>query len=141
MACTSSGRLFQIAFFFITFSDMVFKSTGFALTIAGYILGHSHGGRQFLPSAHGKFANILFVPMALQLCLGIYLKLHIHEKTLRPWAVRFHGVLGKAYPILGWVQILFGFIAFHGYCRGDGLGQCLAHYIMVRTITIRWQKI
>lgn len=107
------------------------KTTGFVLTAAGYILGHSHKGRQFLPSAHGKFANILFLPITIQLCLGVYLKLHIHEKTLRPWAVRFHGIIGKAYPILAWVQILFGFIAFRSYCRGDGLGQCLAHYIMV----------
>ena len=65
-----------------------------------------------------------------QLSLGIYLKLHIHERTLRPWAVRAHGVLGKAYPIIGWVQMLFGAIAFRGYCRGGNLGQCLAHYIM-----------
>ena len=77
-------------------------------------------------------ANILYVPLALQLALGIYLKLHIHEETLRPWAVRLHGVVGKAYPILGWVQMLFGAIAFRGYCRGGNLGQCLAHYIMVR---------
>jgi len=26
--------------------------------------------------------------------------------------------------------MLFGAIAFRGYCRGDDLGQCLAHYIM-----------
>ncbi|OCH96301.1 hypothetical protein OBBRIDRAFT_787374 [Obba rivulosa] len=106
------------------------QSTGFALTAGGYILGHSHGGRQFLAGAHGKMANILFIPIGLQLLLGIYLKLHIHEKTIRPWAVRAHGVVGKAYPILGWTQMLFGAIAFRGYCRGDNLGQCLAHYIM-----------
>ncbi|EJF64448.1 hypothetical protein DICSQDRAFT_153454 [Dichomitus squalens LYAD-421 SS1] len=106
------------------------QSAGFALTIAGYILGHSHKGRAFLAGAHGKMASILFVPIALQLFLGIYLKLHIHEQTLRPWAVRLHGVVGKAYPILGWVQMLFGAITFGGYCRGGNLGQCLAHYIM-----------
>ncbi|EMD39097.1 hypothetical protein CERSUDRAFT_112790 [Gelatoporia subvermispora B] len=106
------------------------QSAGFALTAGGYILGHSHGGRQFLAGAHGKMANILFAPIALQLLLGIYLKLHIHEKTIRPWAVRAHGVVGKAYPILGWTQMLFGAIAFRRYCRGDNLGQCLAHYIM-----------
>ena len=77
-------------------------------------------------------ASILFVPIALQLFLGIYLKLHIHERTIRPWAVRLHDVVGKAYPILGWVQMLFGAIAFRGYCRDGNLGQCLAHYIMVR---------
>ena len=75
-------------------------------------------------------ANVLLVPIFLQLVLGIYLKLHIHEETLRPWAVRLHGVVGKAYPIFGWTQMLFGAIAFRGYCRGDDLGQCLAHYIM-----------
>ncbi|KAJ7725246.1 hypothetical protein B0H14DRAFT_3002964 [Mycena olivaceomarginata] len=74
------------------------------LTAGGYILGHSHGGRQFLPSAHGTFASLLFIPIAAQLVLGIYLKLHIHEGSIRPWAVRLHGVAE--------------------------LGQCLAHYIM-----------
>ncbi|KAI1790285.1 hypothetical protein LXA43DRAFT_1017323 [Ganoderma leucocontextum] len=106
------------------------QSTGFALTAAGYVLGHSHKGRSFLAGAHGQMASILFVPIALQLVLGIYLKLHIHEQTIRPWAVRLHGVVGKAYPILGWVQMLFGAIAFRGYCRDGNLGQCLAHYIM-----------
>ncbi|KAI0074481.1 hypothetical protein K474DRAFT_1647849 [Panus rudis PR-1116 ss-1] len=106
------------------------QSTGFALTAAGYVLGHSHKGRQFLAGVHGKMANVLFLPIALQLSLGIYLKLHIHEKSLRPWAVRLHSLVGKSYPILGWTQMLFGAIAFRGYCRGGHLGQCLAHYIM-----------
>ncbi|KAH9951105.1 hypothetical protein B0H21DRAFT_818596 [Amylocystis lapponica] len=106
------------------------QSAGYALTVAGYVLGHSHGGRAFPASAHGAMASLLFVPIGLQLALGIYLKLHIHEETLRPWAVRAHGVVGKAYPILGWVQMLFGAIALRGYCRGGNLGQCLAHYIM-----------
>ncbi|KAJ3551229.1 hypothetical protein NM688_g4825 [Phlebia brevispora] len=106
------------------------QSCGFVFTLGGYILGHSHGGRSFLAGAHGVMANILFAPIFLQLGLGIYLKLHIHEETIRPWAVRAHGVLGKAYPILGWLQMLFGVIAFRGYCRGGALGQCLAHYIM-----------
>ena len=107
------------------------QSAGFALTIAGVFLGHSHGGRQFYASVHGSFAKFLFFPIALQLGLGIYLKLHIHEKTIRPWAVKAHGVLGKAYPVLGWAQMLFGAITFRNYCRGGNLGQCLAHYIMV----------
>ena len=76
-------------------------------------------------------ANILFIPIALQLFLGIYLKLHIQEQTIRPWAVRVHVIVGKSYPIIGWAQMLFGAIAFRGYCRGGHLGQCLAHYIMV----------
>lgn len=94
------------------------------------MLGHSHKGRAFSHSAHGTYANILFIPMGLQLALGIYLKLHIHERSIRPWAVRLHGVVGKSYPILAWVQMLFGAIVFRGYCQGGHLGQCLAHYIM-----------
>lgn len=106
------------------------QSCGIAFTLGGYILGHAHGGRAFLAGAHGVMANIMLVPILLQLALGIYLKLHIHEETIRPWAVRAHGVVGKAYPVFGWVQMLFGAIAFRGYCRGGNLGQCLAHYIM-----------
>jgi hypothetical protein len=79
------------------------------------------------------FANILLLPIAAQGALGVYLKSHIHERTWRPLAVRAHGIIGKSYPVLGWVQMLFGAIVFRGYCRGDELGQCLAHYIMVRS--------
>ena len=107
------------------------QSTGFALTIGGYFLGHMHGGRKFLWSAHGPFANVVMIFVATQLALGIYLKLHIHERSIRPYAVVLHGVVGKAYPIIGWTQMLFGVIAYMGYCRGGHLGQCLAHYIMV----------
>ncbi|KAF8202448.1 hypothetical protein BJ912DRAFT_944861 [Pholiota molesta] len=106
------------------------QATGYALTAGGYILGHSHKGRAFFAGAHGTFAKVLFIPILAQLVLGIYLKLHIHEKSIRPWIVPLHGIIGKAYPILGWVQMLFGIIAFRGYCRGGALGQCLAHYIM-----------
>ncbi|KAF9497747.1 hypothetical protein BDN71DRAFT_1387007 [Pleurotus eryngii] len=106
------------------------QSAAFALTFGGYILGHSHGGRMFLPSIHGSFASLLFIPILLQLSLGIYLKLHIHEETTRPYAVVAHGVLGKAYPVLGWSQMLFGALTYGGYCRDGNLGQCLAHYIM-----------
>ncbi|KAJ7460808.1 hypothetical protein FB451DRAFT_1270391 [Mycena latifolia] len=106
------------------------QSAGFLLTAGGYILGHSHKGRMFLPSAHGAFADLLFAPMAAMLFLGVYLKLHIHEQSIRPWAVRLHGLIGKAYPVLGWTQMLFGAIAYRSYCRDDDLGQCLAHYIM-----------
>ncbi|KAK7038692.1 hypothetical protein VNI00_010576 [Paramarasmius palmivorus] len=106
------------------------QSVGFLLTAGGYILGHSHKGRSFLEGAHGKMASIMFIPITAQLVLGIYLKLHIHERTLRPWAVRAHGILGKSYPIWGWIQMLFGAITIRSYCRGGHLGQCLAHYIM-----------
>jgi hypothetical protein len=33
-------------------------------------------------------------------------------------------------PVVSWVQMLFGGITAMGYCRGDHLGQCLAHFIM-----------
>lgn len=99
------------------------QATGYALTVAGYILGHSHKGRAFPPSAHGKFANFLVIPIISQLVLGIYLKLHIHEKSVRPYFVVAHGIIGKIYPILAWTQMLFGIIAFRGYCRGGALGQ------------------
>ncbi|OBZ73721.1 Protein YTP1 [Grifola frondosa] len=106
------------------------QSAGFVLTAAGYVLGHAHRGRAFLAGAHGMMASILFAPIALQLLLGIYLKLHIHEETIRPWAVRMHGVWGRRIRSLAGRKWLFGAIAFRGYCRGDNLGQCLAHYIM-----------
>jgi Domain of unknown function (DUF2427) len=124
-----------------------YQSVGFALTVGGFILGHAHKGRMFLPSVHGSFAFILMGPIVAQLGLGIYLKLHIHEKTIRPFAVIAHGVLGRMYPIFGWMQMLFGALTFRGYCRGGALGaylrhlvylfflmylkgQCLAHYFM-----------
>lgn len=43
--------------------------------------------------------------MITQFALGIYLKLHIHEKTIRPYVVPFHGVIGKIWPVLGWCQV------------------------------------
>ncbi|KAJ4474901.1 hypothetical protein J3R30DRAFT_3406089 [Lentinula aciculospora] len=127
------GILFPVGMVFgITKSrwHVPLQSTGIALTIGGYILGHSHKGRAFLASVHGTMANILLIPIITQLALGIYLKLHINEQTLRPWAVCLHGIVGKSYPIFGWIQMLFGVITFRGYCRGGHLGQCLAHYIM-----------
>ena len=67
---------------------------------------------------------MLFIPMVSQLVLGIYLKLHIHERSIRPYAVVAHGVIGKIFPILGWTQMTFGFITLNrGYCRGDLLSK------------------
>jgi hypothetical protein len=61
------------------------------------------------------------------------LKFHItkgfHGKV-RKVAVYGHGIVGKAMPIVAWVQMLFGGITALGYCREDHLGQCLAHFIM-----------
>ncbi|KIY63328.1 hypothetical protein CYLTODRAFT_360148 [Cylindrobasidium torrendii FP15055 ss-10] len=106
------------------------QSAGILLTVGGVFLGHLHGGRSFLKSFHGTFANIILLVLLVQAVLGVYLKLHIHEKSLRPWMVRLHGVVGKAYPVIGWAQMLFGAVAFRGFCRGGHLGQCAAHYIM-----------
>lgn len=108
------------------------QSLAFALTFAGIILGHAHGGRQFTHSFHGSFASWLLLPILAQLSLGVYLKLHIHEETVRPYAVRAHGILGRIWPILGWVQGLFGVVVLRGFCGEVGAGQCAAHYIMVR---------
>lgn len=44
--------------------------------------------------------------------------------------VPIHGVLGKAMPVAAWVQMLFGGITAQGFCRGEHLGQCAAHFIM-----------
>lgn len=70
-----------------------------------------------------------------QIAMGIYLKLHlekgIHGK-IRKIVVKGHGIVGKALPVVTWVQFLFGGITAVGFCRseGDHVGQCLAHFIM-----------
>jgi len=33
-------------------------------------------------------------------------------------------------PVAAWVQMVFGGIASQGFCRGDHVGQCAAHFIM-----------
>ncbi|KAG8221103.1 hypothetical protein J3R82DRAFT_2626 [Butyriboletus roseoflavus] len=106
------------------------QSLAFALTFAGIILGHAHGGRRFPHSFHGSLGSWLLLPILAQLSLGIYLKLHVNERTLRPYAVRAHGILGRVWPILGWVQGLFGVIVLRGFCGEAGAVQCAAHYIM-----------
>ena len=50
--------------------------------------------------------------------------------TVRKGLVILHGVVGKALPIMTWVQFIFGGITALGFCRGDHLGQCAAHFIM-----------
>ncbi|KAH7890976.1 hypothetical protein F5I97DRAFT_1976452 [Phlebopus sp. FC_14] len=106
------------------------QSVAFALTFGGILLGHAHGGRQFPHSYHGSIGSWILVPILGQLLLGVYLKLHIHEQSIRPYAVRAHGILGRIWPILGWVQGLFGVIVLRGFCGEVGAGQCAAHYIM-----------
>ena len=106
---------------------------GVAVAVPGYFLGHLHKGRQFGPNVHAKFANWLMFMLIAQTTAGLYLKLHIERGILgkfRPLLVRGHGVLGTILPIAAWVQFLFGGIASQGFCQGEHLGQCLAHFIM-----------
>jgi hypothetical protein len=68
-----------------------------------------------------------------QVVVGVYLKLHLERGfhgRMRKWFVVAHGISGKILPIAAWVQMLFGGITSLGFCRGDHLGQCLAHFIM-----------
>ncbi|KAJ3565117.1 hypothetical protein NP233_g7845 [Leucocoprinus birnbaumii] len=108
-----------------------------AIGLASVLLAaaHPHHDQLTDEQANAPVDAILWIHMVLQaavwgLALGIYLKLHIHERTIRPYFVTAHGILGKLYPVLGWMQMLFGAVTFRGYCRGGHLGQCLAHYIM-----------
>ncbi len=73
-------------------------TTSLALTVGGYFLGHGHGGRSFPKTAHGTMASLLVFYLAAQTFLGIYLKLHLPEKRLRPTLVTIHGILGKSFP-------------------------------------------
>lgn len=104
------------------------------LAILGYILGHAHKGRQFAsPNVHAKFASWLMFMLLAQVVLGVYLRLHLErgfQGKIRKWFVLGHGVLGKVIPVAAWVQMLFGGIVALGFCRGDHLGQCAAHFIM-----------
>lgn len=71
--------------------------------------------------------------LAIQVGLGIYLKLHLEKGFLgkiRKYLVGAHGALGKIMPVVSWVQMLFGGITALGFCHADHLGQCLAHFIM-----------
>lgn len=104
-----------------------------AIAVPGYFLGHAHKGRQFGPNAHAKFANLLMLILIVQVGLGIYLRLHIERGflgTVRKGLVKAHAILGGLLPVITWVQFLFGGIAAQGFCQGDHLGQCLAHFIM-----------
>ena len=109
------------------------QTVGAVLALVGYVLGHSHGGRQFAPNVHASFAATLLIILLVQVVIGIYLRLHIEKGIhlrVRKYVVSTHGVIGKAMPVVSWVQMLFGGITALGYCRADHLGQCLAHFIM-----------
>lgn len=106
---------------------------GVAVAVPGYFLGHAHGGRQFAANAHAGFANWLVLLLLLQVVVGVVLRLHLERGVLgrmRTVGVKVHGVLGALLPVAAWVQFLLGGIASQGFCRGDHLGQCLAHFIM-----------
>jgi len=99
----------------------------------GWFLGHAHKGRQFASNIHAYFAPLLMLMLAAQIGLGIYLKLHLERgihSRIRRFAVMLHGIVGKAMPVVSWVQMLFGGITALGFCHADHLGQCLAHFIM-----------
>lgn len=71
--------------------------------------------------------------LAVQVGVGVYLKLHLEKGIhgrVRRWVKPVHGIIGKAMPVVSWVQILFGGITALGFCQGDHLGQCAAHFIM-----------
>ncbi|KAL1995243.1 hypothetical protein VTN49DRAFT_1430 [Thermomyces lanuginosus] len=106
---------------------------GTVVAVLAYFLGHAHKGRQFAKNVHAMFANSLMLMMIVQVGLGVYLKLHLERGIhgrMRRYFVLAHGFLGKAMPVVSWVQMLFGGITAQGFCRGDHLGQCLAHFIM-----------
>ncbi|GAA5864166.1 hypothetical protein JCM3774_001241 [Rhodotorula dairenensis] len=107
------------------------QTLGIALSLAGNFLGHHHAGRGFHMTAHAHFATYLWWYLVLQAGMGIFLKLHVLEgSALRNGVVKAHGIVGKTFPVVGWVQMIFGGIAALGFCFGDHFGQCLAHFIM-----------
>ncbi|KAK4148308.1 uncharacterized protein C8A04DRAFT_33754 [Dichotomopilus funicola] len=105
-----------------------------ALAVLGFALGYWHGGRQFNSNnVHVKAATPLFFLMVAQVVLGLYLKLHLERGIhgrIRPVFRILHSINGKAFPVYAWVQMVFGGITALGFCQGDHIGQCLAHFIM-----------
>ncbi|KAH8882279.1 hypothetical protein GQ53DRAFT_666149 [Thozetella sp. PMI_491] len=104
------------------------------IALLGFALGHMHGGREFAESnVHSAFASTLFFQMVVQVVIGIYLKLHLEKGIngrIRPVIRIIHSINGKLFPVVSWTQMLFGGITTLGFCQGDHLGQCLAHFIM-----------
>ncbi|KAI0157218.1 hypothetical protein GGR57DRAFT_59813 [Xylariaceae sp. FL1272] len=107
---------------------------GTAIAILGYFLGHMHKGREFRhDNVHSKFAAPISFMLFVQIAFGIYLKLHIERGVfgkIRKVVKVGHGIVGKALPIFAWTQMIFGGITALGFCQGDHIGQCLAHFIM-----------
>lgn len=109
------------------------QATGSILAIIGYFLGHKHKGRQFSENIHARFVPVIMILLIAQIAMGIYLKLHlergIHGK-IRKVVAKAHGIVGKAMPVVTWVQFVFGGITMLGFCRDEHAGQCAAHFIM-----------
>lgn len=93
-----------------------------------------HSGREFLDdNVHAKAALPLMAMLFVQVLMGIYLKLHLEKGVngkIRRYVKLGHGIVGKAMPVMAWTQMIFGGITTFGFCQGDHLGQCLAHFIM-----------
>lgn len=107
---------------------------GSILALLGFFLGHAHSGREFIPNnIHATFAHILQLLLIAQIVLGLYLKGHWERGIngrIRKWIRPCHSVIGKAMPLLSWTQMIFGGITTLGFCQGEHLGQCAAHFIM-----------
>lgn len=107
---------------------------GSCLAIAGYFLGHAHKGRSFpAGNIHSKFATWVMLTAIVQVSIGVILKLHIDRGFLgkiRQVLVKIHLVIAILFPVMSWVQMVFGAITVPGFCHEDHLGQCLAHEIM-----------
>ncbi|GAB0134788.1 hypothetical protein EsDP_00003145 [Epichloe bromicola] len=107
---------------------------GSALALLGFFLGHAHGGREFTGhNIHSIFANILQLLLVGQVVLGLYLKGHWEKGlngTIRKLIRPCHSIIGKAMPLMSWAQMIFGGITALGFCQGEHVGQCAAHFIM-----------
>ncbi|EMR72207.1 putative ytp1-like protein [Eutypa lata UCREL1] len=96
-------------------------------------------GLAVVPYVKGHGADLSLIPEGKPISedpivvMGVYLKLHLEKginARIRPWVQKGHGILGKAMPVLAWIQMVFGGITALGFCQGEHVGQCLAHFIM-----------
>ncbi|TNY22122.1 putative membrane protein [Rhodotorula diobovata] len=107
------------------------QTLGVVLSLCGNYLGHHHAGREFHTTAHSHMAGYLWWYLMSQTAMGVFLKLHVLEGTaVRRAVVKAHGIVGKSFPVFGWTQMIFGGIAALGFCFGEHVGQCAAHFIM-----------
>jgi len=69
--------------------------------------------------------------MMSQAGMGVFLKLHVMEGSLtRRAVVKAHSLVGKTFPVFGWMMAVFGLIAMNGFCFGEHVTQCAAHGIL-----------